>query len=147
MTALRNNTRTDGKKDGPASLILAEDDHTLLFVPKAQVSEWEVQLMPKTACGNILEADTPMRESLDKAILAAVKALESLGAQFVTTIEFSKRLDSWDTDQRFLYSFIPRLPYSPGTFSEAQLRWISGAYPEDVAQAFRRVMKPQRTLP
>ncbi len=147
VDALRNNTRTDGKKDGPTSLILAEDDHTLLFVPKAQVSEWEVQLMPKTACGNILEADTPMRESLDKAILAAVKALESLGAQFVTTIEFSKRLDSWDTDQRFLYSFIPRLPYSPGTFSEAQLRWISGAYPEDVAQAFRRVMKPQRTLP
>ena len=145
VTALRNNTRTDGQRSGPSSLILAEDDHTLLFVPKAQVSEWELQLMPKTACGNILEADTPMRESLDKAILAAVKALESLGAQFVTTIEFSKRLDSWDTDQRLLYSFIPRLPYSPGTFSEAQLRWISGAYPEDVAQACRRVMKPQRS--
>ncbi|MDA8136188.1 MAG: hypothetical protein M0T82_16335 [Desulfobacteraceae bacterium] len=147
VTALRNNTRTDGKTDGPSSLILAEDDHTLLFVPKAQVSEWELQLMPKTACGNILEADTPMRESLDKALLTGVKALESLGAQFVTTIEFSKRLDSWDTDQRLLYSFIPRLPYSPGTFSEAQLRWISGAYPEDVAQACRRVMKPQRTSP
>jgi hypothetical protein len=145
-TALRNNTRTDGK-EGPSSLILAEDDHTLLFVPKAQVSEWELQLMPKTACGNILEADTPMRESLDKALLTAVKALESLGAQFVTTIEFSKRLDSWDTDQQLLYSFIPRLPYSPATFSEAQLRWISGAYPEDVAQACRRVVKPQRTLP
>jgi hypothetical protein len=146
VTALRNNTRTDGK-EGSSSLILAEDDHTLLFVPKAQVSEWELQLMPKTACGNILEADTPMRKSLDKALLTAVKALESLGAQFVTTIEFSKRLDSWDTDQRLLYSFIPRLPYSPGTFSEAQLRWISGVYPEDAAQACRRVMTPQRTEP
>ncbi len=140
---IRNNTRTDGKQGAPSSLILLEDDHTLLFVPKAQVSEWELQLMPKTACGNILEADTPMRESLDKSILTAVKTLESLGAQFVTSIEFSKRFDSADTDQRLLYSFIPRLPYAPGTFSEAQLRWISGAYPEDIAQACRMVMKDQ----
>ncbi len=143
VTALRNNTRTDGKKDGPSSLILAEDDYTLLFVPKAQVSEWELQLMPKTACGNILEADTKMRRSLDKAILIAVKTLESLGSQFVTTIEFSKRFDSSDTDQRLLYSFIPRLPYAPGTFSEAQLRWITGVYPEDIAHACRRVMEKQ----
>ncbi|MFA5902450.1 MAG: hypothetical protein WC836_00840 [Desulfobacula sp.] len=143
VDCIRNNTRTDGKHGGPSSLILFEDDHTLLFVPKAQVSEWELQLMPKTACGNILEADTPMRESLDKAILTAVKTLESLGAQFVTSIEFSKRFDSTDTDQRILYSFIPRLPYAPGTFSEAQLRWISGAYPEDIAHACRRVIKNQ----
>ena len=143
VDAIRNNTRTDGKKDGPSSLILAEDDHTLLFVPKAQVSEWELQLMPKTACGNILEADTKMRRSLDKAILIAVKTLESLGSQFVTTIEFSKRFDSSDTDQRLLYSFIPRLPYAPGTFSEAQLRWITGVYPEDLAHACRRIMEKQ----
>ncbi len=136
---IKNNTRTDGNKEGPSSLILFEDDHTLLFVPKAQVSEWELQLMPKNPCGNILEADTKMRGSLDKSILTAVKTLESLGAQFVTAIEFSKRFDSTDTDQRLLYSFIPRLPYAPATFSEAQLRWISGAYPEDVAQACRMV--------
>jgi len=139
-----NNTRTDGKQEGPSSLILFEDDHILLFVPKAQVSEWELQLMPKTDCGNILEADTKMRQSLDKAMLTAVKTLEALGAQFVTTIEFSKRFDSADTDQRLLYSFIPRLPYAPATFSEAQLRWISGAFPEDVAHACRTVMKPQK---
>lgn len=143
VDCIRNNTRTDGKQDGPSSLILFEDDHSLLFVPKAQVSEWELQLMPKTACGNILETDTPMRESLDKAILAAVKTLEFMGAQFVTTIEFSKRFDSADTDQRLLYSFIPRLPYAPGTFSEAQLRWISGSYPEDIAYACRRAMEKQ----
>jgi len=143
IDCIRNNTRTDGQQEGPSSLILAEDDHTILFVPKAQVSEWELQLMPKTACGNILEADTKMRQSLDKAILTAIKTLESLGAQFVTCIEFSKRFDSSDKDQRLLYSFIPRLPYAPGTFSEAQLRWISGAYPEDVALACRRVIKTQ----
>ena len=137
LTAIKNNTRTDGAKFGESSLILMEDEHTILFAPKAQVSEWELQLMPKTSCGNILEADTNMRASLDRAILTAVKTLESLGVQMVTAIEFSKRFDSTDTDQHLLYSFIPRLPYAPTTFSEAQLRWISGCYPEDFAHACR----------
>jgi len=140
LTAIKNNTRTDGKTRGNASLILMEDDHTILFAPKAQVCEWELQLMPKTDCGNILEADTPMRNSLDKAILTAVKVLESLGAKMVTTIEFSKRFDSKNHDQRLLYSFLPKLPYAPPTFSEAQLRWISGCYPEDFAHACRRAV-------
>lgn len=141
LTAIKNNTRTDGKTDKASSLVLMEDDHTILFVPKAQVCEWELQLVPKTPCGNILEADTALRHSLDKAILTAVKLLESLGSQFVTSIEFSKRFDSKDDDQHLVYSFIPRLPYAPGTFSEAQLRWISGCYPEDVAHACRMELK------
>ncbi|WP_457551084.1 hypothetical protein [Desulfobacula sp.] len=141
LKAIKNNTRTDGKAVGESSLILMEDDHIILFVPKAQVSEWELQLMPKTFCGNILEADTDMRNSLDRAILAAVKVLEFLGAKMVTTIEFSKRFDSNNCDQHLLYSFIPRLPYAPDTFSEAQLRWISGCYPEDFAHACRRAIK------
>jgi len=140
FNAIKNNTRTDGNKSGESSLIVMEDDYTILFVPKAQVCEWELQLMPKIPCGNILEADIKMRNSLDKAILLAVKTLESLGSQFVTSIEFSKRFDSDNADQQLLYSFIPRLPYAPDTFSEAQLRWISGVYPEDFAHACRQVV-------
>lgn len=141
VSAIKHNTRTDGKTSGDCSLILLEDDLSILFVPKAQVCEWELQLMPKTDCGNVLEADKAMRKSLDRAILTAVKVLESLGARFVTAIEFSKRFDATDTDQHLLYSFIPRLPYAPATFSEAQLRWISGSYPEDFATACRGQMK------
>lgn len=141
FAAIKHNTRTDKNPNGPSSLIVFEDDDTLLFVPKAQVCDWELQLMTKTPCGNIIEADTRMRHSLDKAILMAVKTLESLGAQLVTAIEFSKRFDATGTDQRLLYSFIPRLPYAPATFSEAQLRWICGSYPEDFAQACRRAIK------
>ena len=137
LSAIKNNTRTDGKAMGESSLILMEDEHTILFVPKAQICEWELQLMPKTICGNILEANTQTRSSLDKAILIAVKVLESLGAKMVTTIEFSKRFDSKNSDQRLLYSFLPKLPHAPDTFSEAQLRWISGCYPEDFAHACR----------
>jgi len=37
-----------------------------------------------------------------------------------------------------LYAFLPRLPESPGAFSEAQLRWINGHYPEDFAASCRR---------
>lgn len=138
LKAIQNNTRTDLNPDGPSSLIVAEDDYTILFAPKAQISEWELQLMPKTDCGNILEADTLVRKSLDKGILLAVKTLEHLGAKMVTSIEFSKRFNACSNDQRLLYSFIPRLPYAPGTFSEAQLRWISGLYPEDFALACRK---------
>ena len=140
LNAIKNNTRTDQNMAKESSLILMEDDYTILFVPKAQVSEWELQLMPKTSCGNIIEADINMRNSLDKAILTAVQTLEHLGAQFVTAIEFSKRFDSDNADQQLLYSFIPRLPYAPHTFSEAQLRWISGLYPEDFAHACRQAV-------
>jgi hypothetical protein len=60
------------------------------FVPKAQTSQWELQLMPKTAVGNIVEADTPMRRSLDRAMLVAVWVLEAMGARMISTIEYSK---------------------------------------------------------
>ncbi len=141
LSAIKDNTRTDGNKTGESSLILTEDDHTILFVPKAQVSEWELQLVPKTSCGNIIEADKQMRNSLDRGILTAVKTLETLGAQMVTSIEFSKQFDSKTDDQHLLYSFLPKLPHAPDTFSEAQLRWISGCYPEDFAHACRIAIK------
>ncbi|MCP4118328.1 MAG: hypothetical protein GY737_23595 [Desulfobacteraceae bacterium] len=137
LAAIRSNTRTDGHPDRASSLVVHEDDNTILFVPKAQTSQWELQLMAKRPCGNILEADTAMRDSLDRGILMALTALEALGARMVTNIEYSKRFDSKDTDQRLLYSFLPRLPHSPGAFSEAQLRWITGHYPEDFALACR----------
>ncbi len=137
LGAIRSNTRTDGHPDRESSLVVHEDENAILFVPKAQTSQWELQLMAKHSCGNILEADTTMRDSLDQGILMALATLESLGARMVTNIEYSKRFDSKDKDQRLLYSFLPRLPHSPGAFSEAQLRWITGHYPEDFALACR----------
>jgi hypothetical protein len=145
LTAIRNNERTDKKSSsenstGETSLIVHEDPRVILFVPKAQVSEWELCLMTKNRCGNILEADTALRTSIDHAMLIAIQTLEHLGAQMVTAVELSGRFDRPGSDQHLLYSFIPRLPYAPGTFSEAQLRWISGCYPEDFAQACRGAM-------
>jgi len=66
-----------------------------------------------------------------------MKTLGAMGAKLITTIELSKRFDSPDSDQRLLYSFLPKLPQSPGAFSEAQFRWINGHYPEDFASACR----------
>jgi len=60
-----------------------------------------------------------------------------MGARIITGIEYSKRFDDPDMDQRLLYCFLPRLPQSPGAFSEAQLRWINRHYPEDFAAACR----------
>ncbi|MCF8126673.1 MAG: hypothetical protein K9J51_10670 [Desulfotignum sp.] len=140
IDAIRHNRRTDGSNQGEDSLIIHEDDHILLFVPKAQVSEWELQVMTRDRVPHVLAADTAVRNALDLAILKAAQTLEKLGADMITGIELSGRFDEPHPGQHLVYSFIPRIPYAPATFSEAQLRWISGAYPEDVAHACRRVL-------
>ena len=133
----RNNNRTDGREGLPADLVVFEDEKVMLFVPKAQTSQWELQLLPKDSAGNILEADAAVRRSLDKGILTAMRILTGMGAQLVTVVEFSKRIGVSDIDQRLLYSFLPKLPFSMGAFSEAESRYINGHYPEDFAVACR----------
>jgi hypothetical protein len=135
--AIFTNRRMDGNAVRPSSLIVFQDKNVILFVPKAQTSQWELQLMTLGPVGNILEADTRVRNSLDIGLWTAMKALSALGARLVNVIEYSKRIDDPENDQRLLYSFLPRLPQSPGAFSEAQLRWINGHYPEDFAAACR----------
>lgn len=147
ITCIRNNERMDDRTDLESNLILWEDEHAMLFVPKAQTSQWELQLMALTneegeVIGNILEADTASRRSLNKGILLAQKALASLGARMVTSIEYPKRIGkAGESGQHLLYSFLPRLPESPGAFSEAQLRYINGHYPEDFAAICRLKLK------
>ncbi|MHB1350666.1 MAG: hypothetical protein ACYCYR_12420 [Desulfobulbaceae bacterium] len=140
LAALRNNVRTDGGS-GPHKLVVWEDENVLLFVPKAQTSQWELQLMVMAdtdhgPVGNILEADVQVRASLDRGILTAQHIYAGLGARMVTSIELPKRF-SLMNGQRLLYSFLPKLPWSMGAFSEAQLRFICGHYPEDFAEACR----------
>lgn len=140
--AIEKNQRMDDDDASERSLVVYEDRRVLVFVPKAQTSQWELQLMPKTPVGNIFEADTAARRSLDVAIFAAMRCLGALGARMVTTIEYSKPINDTDKDQRLLLSFLPKLPESPGAFSEAQLRWINGHYPEDFAVACRNHLPP-----
>jgi hypothetical protein len=141
LNAIRSNRRMDGELDRSSSLVIFEDEHIMLFVPKAQTSQWELQLMTVNPVGNILEADMKVRCSIDKGIFTAVNILSNLGARMITSIEFSKRMDQQESDQRLLYAFLPRLPESPGAFSEAQLRWINGHYPEDFAIACRNQLE------
>jgi hypothetical protein len=136
--AIRENCRMDDKTTAENSLVVFEDDQVMVFVPKAQTSQWELQLMPKAAVGNIFEADLPLRRALDRAILVAVQTLGAMGARLITSFEYAKSITEGDTDQRYLMAFMPRLPESPGAFSEAQLRFINGHYPEDFALACRR---------
>ncbi len=135
ISCLRNNIRLDGGY-GEDSLVVHEDEHVLLFVPKAQVSQWELELMPKERVGSILEADAGCRQALDRAMLLALQILEGLGAKMVTSIEYSGRFTN-PGRQHLLYCFLPKLPWSPGSFSEAQHRFICGHYPEDFAAACR----------
>ena len=143
LLALARNTRTDGGS-GQRSLVVWEDDHVVLFVPKAQVSQWELQLLVKADCGgvpvgNVVEAEPAARCSLDAGMFTAQQVLARLGATLVTSIEYSKRLGAAN-GQRLLYAFLPKLPWSMGAFSEAQGRSILGHYPEDFAEACRRQM-------
>jgi hypothetical protein len=144
LTALHDNRRMDGRDDLESSLIIWQDAKAMLFVPKAQTSQWELQLMTLpdhdgNFAGNIIECDLDTRRSLDSGILKAQKVLAGLGARMVTSIEYSKRMNTGkEMDQPLLYAFLPRLPESPGAFSEAQLRFINGHYPEDFAAACRK---------
>ncbi len=137
LCAIRSNHRMDGRDDRDSSLIVFEDENVVLFVPKAQTSQWELQLMPIEPFGNILDTDSKVKSSLDRGMLIAMKILTGMGARMITAIEYAKRFDMPERDQHVLYCFLPKLPESPGAFSEAQLRWINGHYPEDFAIACR----------
>ncbi|MBM9536447.1 hypothetical protein [Desulfobulbus alkaliphilus] len=144
LRALFANTRIDNTS-GESSLVVWQDRNVLLFVPKAQVSQWEVQLMVLAdgetgPVGNVFEADEAVRSSIDAGILKAQQVLAGLGATLVTSIEYSKRL-GMNNGQRLLYAFLPKLPWSMGAFSEAQGRYILGHYPEDFAIACRRQLQ------
>jgi len=142
LRAINNNRRMDGQDNGMDSLVVYEDDSVMLFVPKAQTSQWELQLICKNPVGNIVETNFETRNAIDKAMLIALRVLTGLGAHMITTVEYAKRFamkdsSESDTEQHLLYVFLPRLPESPGGFSEAQLRWINGHYPEDFAAVCR----------
>jgi hypothetical protein len=144
LHCIRANSRTDGAA-GESSLVVHEDDNVLLFVPKAQVSQWELQLMVTAdhehgPVGNVLEAAPEVRASIDQAILTAQHVLARLGARMVTSLEYSRRLGT-QNGQRLLYAFLPKLPWSMGAFSEAQQRYICGHYPEDFAVACRAALQ------
>jgi hypothetical protein len=139
----------DGRSDLDNNLIVWQDEQVMLFVPKAQTSQWELQLMTKpdqdgNFAGNIVEASLQMRRSLDLGLLKAQQALAGRGASMVTTIEYSKRFSSTLTDQPLIYCLMPKLPQSMGAFSEAQLRFINGHYPEDFAAVCRQSLDELR---
>ncbi len=147
LTAIRENRRMDGR-DLEKSLIVYEDERVMLFVPKAQVSQWELQIMviadeAGVPVGNILEADSGVRAALDAAILRAQHIYAAMGARMVTSIEYPKRI-GMKNGQRLLYAFLPKLPWSMGAFSEAQQRYICGHFPEDFARACRHQMTEDR---
>ena len=140
LRCIRANIRTDGGA-GESSLIVWQDENVLLFAPKAQVSQWELNLMaiadgPNGPVGNVVEADASVRASIDMAMLIAQQVLARLGATMVTSIEYSKRLGVRNS-QRLLYAFLPKLPWAMGGFTEAQARYVVGHYPEDFAAACR----------
>jgi hypothetical protein len=137
LRAIRNNRRMDTTADENTSLVVYEDERVMLFVPKAQTSQWELQIMALGEVGNILEADADTRASLDRALLIAQQILARLGARLVSSIEYSSRITAKPEGQRLLYALLPKLPYSMGAFSEAQLRWVNGHFPEDFAAACR----------
>lgn len=140
IRAIRSNTRMDNGDPKRSSLVVYEDEHVMLFVPKAQTSQWELNLMPKQPLAHILATDQAVRHSLDAAMFKAMTLLTTLGARMITCIELSGRFDARETGQHLLYAFLPKIPYSMGAFTEAQLRFINGHYPEDFALACRSVL-------
>ena len=143
--AVAGNRRPDGRSDRPSSLVIFEDENVILMVPKAQRSQGELQVMTRNGVGNILEADTEARASLDRAIFTAIRSLAAMGAAMVTCYEVSGRFNR-EVPQNLIYCFLPRHPHSPGAFSERQGRWITGHFPEDYAECARRAAEKEGLL-
>jgi len=137
LDAIRNNRRMDTGGTENAGLVVHEEGGVILFVPKAQTSQWELQIMAPAGVGNVLAADAATRAALDRCLLMAQQILARMGARMVSSIEFSSRFAGGAEGQRLLYALLPRLPYSMGAMSEAQLRWVCGHFPEDFAAACR----------
>ena len=138
--SILDNKRTDGTSDAPQELVIFEDENVIAYCPKAQRYQGEVHLMVKKRIGNILEADSGTRHSLDHGILKVMKALSALGAEMITVFEVSKKYHRISAGQRLFYCFLPRHEDSPGSMSEAQGRWITGHYPEDFAWLLREML-------
>lgn len=138
LKAIRNNKRMDKIDNSRDSLVVFEDDNVILFVPKAQTSQWELNLITKEPLGNILETNSSVRSSIDDTMLRAMKILSKRGARMITVIEFSGRFGVTDEKQHLMYAFLPKIPFSMGAFTEAQLRFINGHFPEDFAYACRK---------
>ncbi|MFN2355007.1 MAG: hypothetical protein ABR512_10850, partial [Desulfopila sp.] len=147
FAAITGNTRMDNRPDAPSSLVVWQDDNVMIMVPKAQTSQWELQIMTRPDAngaffGNVLETDLSCRKSLDTALLKAQQIFAKLGATMVTSIEFSKRIAKHGSmRQPLMYSLLPKLPFSMGAFSEAQLRFINRHYPEDFAAVCRNQLE------
>ena len=101
--AVLKNRRMDGHARRNQSLVVYEDDRVMVFVPKAQTSQWELQLMPKSSVGSIFEADTPMRRSIDRAMFIAVRALGAMGARMITSIEYAKPVVGGEEDMSLIH--------------------------------------------
>jgi len=142
IKAIKSNKRTDYRDDPErSSLVVYEDENVMIYVPKAQRFQSEVHIVTLNPIGNILEADTKTRQSLNKALFLAVRGLYEIGARMITCCEASKRIDDLSQDQHLIYYLLPKNPISPGTFSEWQLRWICGHYPEDYAYILSKKIK------
>ena len=142
IRAIKTNKRTDSNTSNEHnSLIAYEDENVIVYVPKAQRFQSEVHIMVSNPVGNILEADLKTRKSLDKALFLTIRGLYEMGARMVTCCEASKRIDKMSQDQHLFYYLLPKNPISPGTFSEWQLRWICGHYPEDFAYILSEKIK------
>jgi len=142
IKAIKTNKRTNPFCNSQRnSLIAYEDENVIVYVPKAQRFQSEVHIMVTNPMGNIVEIDLKTRRSLDKALFLTIKGLYEMGARMVTCCEASKRIDDISRDQHLFYYLLPKNPISPGSFSEWQLRWICGHYPEDFAYVLSNKIK------
>jgi hypothetical protein len=103
--AIAANRRLDERGDRPTDLVVWSDGRVMLFVPKAQTSQWELQLMTLPdgegkVAGNVVECDATLRRSLDLGLLTAQRVLAGLGARMVTSIEYGKRIVQAATTSR-----------------------------------------------
>jgi galactose-1-phosphate uridylyltransferase len=139
-TALRSPIPLDAgsqEEGGEGSLIIAENEHAILYVPIAQHYRLEMQVMLKAPCvSNILKTTPEIRRGIAELEATALTAYRLQGINSLNTLLYAGRFSQADdVDQRIIVSICPRT--SVFAWAEMLGRFVIDEFPWQCAEKFR----------
>jgi diadenosine tetraphosphate (Ap4A) HIT family hydrolase len=124
-----------------ANLVLAENEHAILYVPIAQRFNAETQIMVKNeTVGNILNTTDEIRRAIAKLEYKAFEAYQGLKLQSFNTVMYATRFSTTNNyQQRLIVSIYPRT--AKIGFSELADHYVIDELPWDSAEKIRDAIK------
>jgi diadenosine tetraphosphate (Ap4A) HIT family hydrolase len=124
-----------------SNLIVAENEHALLYVPVAQRFRCELQIMMKVpGVANILDTTPMMRGAIAEMEEAAIRAHRAMGMFNFNTITYGSRFSTTsEQNLRFIVSISPRTAII--ALAELLHRYVVDELPWACADRIRRELR------